>query len=131
MPAFATSMGRVLLAGSADHEIEEFLQHAPFPHYTVHTVTEADELREILRQVREQGWALVNQEFEEGVRSVSAPVFDWSQRTVASLSLSVPTSTVGLAEIHDHILPVVVESAAEISKQLGGVAASGGRPSIG
>lgn len=131
LPAFATSMGRVLLAGLPGHEIEEFLQHAPFPRYTTHTVTEADELREVLRQVREQGWALINQEFEEGVRSFSAPVLDLSQRTVASLSMSVPTSTVSLAEIYDHILPVVVESAAEISKQLGGAAASGGRLSIG
>ena len=121
LPAFATSMGRVLLAGLPDHEIDEFLQHAPFPHYTAHTVTEAGQLREILRQVRGQGWALVNQEFEEGVRSFSAPVLDSEQRTVASLSMSVPASTVSLEEIHNQILPVIIESARDISKQLGGV----------
>lgn len=120
LPAPATSMGRVLVAGLPDHEIESFLAHAPFPRYTAHTVTDADALRGILHQVRAQGWALVNQEFEEGVRSFSAPVLDSGQRTVASLSMSVPASTVSLEEIHDQILPVIIEFAREISKQLGG-----------
>lgn len=122
LPAFATSMGRVLLAGLPDHDINGFLRHAPFPAYTAHTVTDVDELRAILRRVYEQGWALVNQEFEEGVRSFSAPVLDAEQRTVASLSMSVPASSVGLDEIHEQILPVVIEHARAISKQLGGIA---------
>lgn len=128
LPAFATSMGRVLLAGLPEHEVEGFLAHAPFPRYTAHTVTEAGQLREILRQVRKQGWALVNQEFEEGVRSFSAPVLDSEQRTVASLSMSVPASNVGLDEVHEQILPVVIESAREISKQLGATGMWPGRP---
>jgi IclR family pca regulon transcriptional regulator len=119
LPAFATSMGRMLLAELPAHEIEEFLSHAPFPRITARTVTGADELREILRQVREQGWALVDQEFEEGVRSFSAPVREAGCRVIASLSMSVPASALSLDEIRTETLPVLIEAAMEISKELG------------
>ncbi|MFF5990978.1 IclR family transcriptional regulator domain-containing protein [Prauserella flavalba] len=119
LPAFATSMGRVLLAWLPEHEIEEFLRHAPLPRITARTVTDPDRLREILREVRARGWALVDQEFEEGVRSFSAPVLDSGGRAIASLSMSVPAGDVGVAEIEAETLPVIVEAAREISKQLG------------
>ncbi|MGH3951839.1 MAG: IclR family transcriptional regulator, partial [Pseudonocardiaceae bacterium] len=119
LPAFATSMGRTLLAALPDHEIEKFLQHGPFAQFTAQTVTSPDRLRDILRAVRRQGWAFVDQEFEEGVRSFSAPVRDSGGHVIATLSMSVPASTVGLDEIHTEILPVIIEAAHEISKQLG------------
>ncbi|PRX44617.1 IclR family transcriptional regulator [Prauserella shujinwangii] len=119
LPAYATSMGRMLLAGLPDHEIEEFLRHGQFPRITARTVTDPARLREILHEVRRQGWALVDQEFEEGVRSFSAPVRDSGDRVIATLSMSVPAGTLSLAEIHGETLPVVVEAAREISKQLG------------
>ncbi|MGH3519961.1 MAG: IclR family transcriptional regulator domain-containing protein [Haloechinothrix sp.] len=119
LPAFATSMGRMLLAGLPDHAVEDFLQHEPFPQFTAQTVTNPKRLREIIREVRSQGWALVDQEFEEGVRSFSAPILDSGGRVIATLSMSVPASSVGIEEIHTEILPVVIEAAHEISKQLG------------
>jgi IclR family pca regulon transcriptional regulator len=119
LPAFATSMGRMLLAELPGHEIEEFLRHGPFPRFTAQTVTDPVRLRDILRDVRRQGWSLVDQEFEEGVRSFSAPVRDSGGHVIATLSMSVAASTVGLDEIHSEILPVVIEAAQEISKQLG------------
>ncbi|MQA10514.1 MAG: helix-turn-helix domain-containing protein [Pseudonocardiaceae bacterium] len=119
LPAFATSMGRMLLASLPDHDIDEFLRRDSFPPITARTITEPDCLRTILAEVRNQGWALVDQEFEEGVRSFSAPVRDSSNRVIATLSMSVPASAVGLDEIRTELLPVVIEAAREISKQLG------------
>lgn len=124
LPAFATSMGRMLLSGLPEHEIEEFLRRDSFPRLTARTVTEPERLREILREVRAQGWALVDQEFEEGVRSFSAPIRDAADRIIATLSMSVPASVVSIDALHEETLPVVIEAAAAISKQLG--APSGG-----
>lgn len=124
LPAHATSMGRVLLAGLPDHDVEAFLRKAPFPRLTAHTKVTAEELMSVLSTTRARGWALVDQEFEEGVRSFSAPVRDVAGSTIASLSMSVPAGELGVDEIHREILPVVVDAAGEIGRQLGAPAAA-------
>ncbi|SNR73973.1 transcriptional regulator, IclR family [Haloechinothrix alba] len=119
LPAYATSMGRVLLAGLADGEIDRFLGQVTLHPLTPRTVTDVDRLREILFEVREHGWALVDQELEEGVRSFSAPVRDSTNRVVASLSMSCHAANVSMETIHNEYLPVVIKAAAEISTRLG------------
>jgi IclR family pca regulon transcriptional regulator len=119
LPAYATSMGRVLLANLRDTEIDAFLQKASMPQLTARTITDPDRLREVLLDVRERGWALVDQEFEEGVRSFSAPIREAAGRVIATLSMSVPARSVSLESINADLLPVVREAAHEISEQLG------------
>jgi IclR family transcriptional regulator, pca regulon regulatory protein len=119
LPAFATAIGRVLVAGLTDREIDSFLQHAPFPQITAQTVTDPGRLRAVLAQVREQGWALVDQEYEEGVRSFSAPVRDSAGRVVAALGMSVPAGSYSVPQIMSECLPVIIEAANGIGKQLG------------
>lgn len=119
LPAYATSMGRVLLAGLPDHELEAFLGRAPFPRLTASTKTTAAELVSVLSTTRARGWALVDQEFEEGVRSFSAPVRDVRMSTIASLSMSVRADELSVDEISRELVPVLLEAAAEIGKQLG------------
>ena len=85
-PAHATSMGRVLLAGLPDDALEEFLAGADLPRLTARTVSTADALRRELRRVRAQGWALVDQELEEGLRSVAAPIRDRSGDVIAAIT---------------------------------------------
>jgi IclR family pca regulon transcriptional regulator len=82
-------------------------------------VTDLSVLRGRLDEVRRQGWALVDQEFEEGVRSLSAPVRDAGGRVIATLSMSVPARSYSIEEIKESLLPVVRDNAAEISKRLG------------
>ncbi|MCP2251689.1 transcriptional regulator, IclR family [Prauserella aidingensis] len=119
LPAYATSMGRVLLADLPDHELDAFLARAPFPRLTASTKVTAEELMSALSTTRAHGWALVDQEFEEGVRSFSAPVRDARATTVASLSMSVRADELSVDEIRHELVPVVTEAAVEISKQLG------------
>jgi IclR family pca regulon transcriptional regulator len=119
LPAYATSMGRVLLAGLPDHQLEEVLAGITLSPLTAHTVTDLSVLRGRLDEVRRQGWALVDQEFEEGVRSLSAPVRDAGGRVIATLSMSVPARSYSIEEIKESLLPVVRDNAAEISKRLG------------
>src|SRR5215208_135976 len=74
LPAYSTSMGRVLLADLPTEDLEAFLATGPFEATTERTVTDPDELRTVVRRVREQGWSLVDQELEMGLRSISAPI---------------------------------------------------------
>lgn len=113
MPAFATAAGRVLLAGQRDVSLT-----GPFPRLTPCTETDPVRLGEIVAEVRERGWALVDQEYEEGLRSFSAPVRDSAGWVVAALGMSVP-STVDLSVIAQEYVPILVSAANEISTALG------------
>ncbi len=124
LPAYATSMGRTLLADLPPAEIDEFLRHATLQPLTARTETDPDALRRVLADIREQGWALVDQEFEEGVRSFSAPVRDSTCRVIATISMSCPAISVDLDTIHGEYLPVVRKAAAAVTEQLGGAAAA-------
>ncbi|WP_312871624.1 IclR family transcriptional regulator domain-containing protein [Amycolatopsis acididurans] len=119
LPAFATSMGRVLLAGLPEHQLEEVLAGIMLTPLTAHTVTELACLRKILDDVRCRGWEIVDQQFEEGVRSLSAPVRDAGGRVIAALSMSVPARAYAMEQIEEELLPVIAENAGEISKRLG------------
>ncbi|HEU5470569.1 MAG TPA: IclR family transcriptional regulator C-terminal domain-containing protein [Actinophytocola sp.] len=119
LPAFASAIGRVLLAGLPDPEVDSFLRNARFPRLTAHTETDPVRLRQIITEVRERGWEVVDQELEEGVRSFSAPVRASGGRVVAALGMSVAAGSVGLPEIHSAYLPAIVKAAGAISSRLG------------
>lgn len=87
-PAYATSMGRVLLAGLPEDRREQYLRTAVFEQLTPHTKAAAPELAQELRRVREQGWSLVDQEFEMGLRSLAVPVKGANGAVVAALNVS-------------------------------------------
>ncbi|KAA5825864.1 IclR family transcriptional regulator C-terminal domain-containing protein [Saccharopolyspora hirsuta] len=119
LPAYATSMGRVLLSGLPESELEAFLNAVELHPLTAHTITDRERLREAVERARERGWAVVDQEFEVGVRSFSAPVKDATGHVIASLSMSCSARDVDLDTIHAEHLPVLVRAAARISEQLG------------
>jgi IclR family transcriptional regulator, pca regulon regulatory protein len=127
LPAYASAIGRVLLAGLPETDIEAFLGNGPFPRLTARTETDPDRLRARLAEVRRRGWELVDQELEEGVRSFSAPVRASGGRVVAALGMSVPAGTVTISEIQREYLPPVIKAADQISGRLG---ASYGRESV-
>jgi IclR family pca regulon transcriptional regulator len=84
-PAYATSMGRVLLAAQSDERLDEYLESASLRGLTGHTITSATALRRELRKIRAQGWALVDQELEEGLRSIAAPIRDADGQVIAAV----------------------------------------------
>src|SRR3954462_1595005 len=92
LPAYATSMGRVLLANLPEEELEERLARVEFKPLTKRTVKDATALRKVLAGVRKQGYALTDQELEEGLRSVAVPIRDSSGDVVAALNVSVHAS---------------------------------------
>jgi IclR family transcriptional regulator, pca regulon regulatory protein len=119
LPAFATSMGRVLLAGLPAEEIERLLAGAlPVTRHTSKTIIEPKELLREIEQVRRQGWALVDQELEQGLRSVAAPVLDCAQAPIAALNVGTHASRWTIQRLTQEALPLLKHTAAQISRLL-------------
>lgn len=119
LPAYATSMGRVLLASLPPAELDEYLSRVKLLALTSRTVTDADTLRSRLDDVREQGWALVDQELEEGVRSVAAPVCDARGHVVGAVNVSGHAARTTLDHLRREFLPALLETADAITRGLG------------
>ena len=113
-PAYATSMGRVLLAGLPDDALEAYLARASLDRLTPRTVTSAAALRTELRRVRAQGWALVDQELEEGLRAVAAPIRDRAGQVVAAVNVSGHASRWPLESVRRDLVPPLLATAARI-----------------
>jgi IclR family pca regulon transcriptional regulator len=118
-PAYATSMGRVLLAGLPDAELDSYLRAVRLRPFTTGTVTDAGALRTELARIRRQGWALVDQELEHGLRSLAAPIRDGRGEVVSAMNLSTPASARTLEAIRRDLLPRLLETAAAIERDLG------------
>lgn len=125
LPAHATSMGRVLLAGLPPRELDAFLDGTALEPYTPRTVVDADRLRRVVGEVREQGWALVDQELELGLRSIAAPLRDADGRVIAALNVSAAASRVPADDLFARFLPPLLETAGAISTAIARSARSG------
>jgi IclR family pca regulon transcriptional regulator len=88
LPAYCTSMGRVLLAALDDARLDEVLDASSLVARTPRTIIDRDALKEAIAVVRRQGWAIVDQELEEGLISMSAPIRDRQGRVIAALNIS-------------------------------------------
>ena len=117
-PAHATSMGRVLLAALTDDELDAYLERADLRALTPRTIADAGTLRRELARIRRQGWALVDQELEEGLRSVAAPIRDREGRVVAAVNVSAHASRVSNEAIRSGLLPPLLDTAARIEADL-------------
>lgn len=91
LPAHAVSMGRVLLAGLADDELERYLQTAAFKRLTSATVVDPDVLRERILEARKQGYAWIDGELDEAICGLAVPVRNQEGDTVAAINVSLPT----------------------------------------
>jgi IclR family transcriptional regulator, pca regulon regulatory protein len=119
LPAVHTSMGRAILAYRPPAEVQELLERvAPIRPYTPKTVTDARELAADLEQVRKQGWALVDQELEVGLRSLAVPLFDFNNCAIAALNIATHASRWTVSALQKDALPVLREAAHAVSALL-------------
>ena len=126
LPAYATSMGRVLLASLSPHALDEYFEQARLEPLTRRTVTSEDELRQILEVVRSQGWSMVDQELEEGVRSVATPIRNSRREVIGALNVSTHAGRVTKDHLRKHILPQLLRTGDLINADLGLVDADSG-----
>lgn len=117
-PAYATSMGRVLLAGLADEDLDAYLARVQLTRFTTRTVSSTRALRTELLKVRAQGYAIVDQELEEGLRSVAAPILDRADRVVAAMNISVHASRNTVDSMRRDLLPKLLDAAAKVNADL-------------
>ncbi|RJQ78357.1 IclR family transcriptional regulator domain-containing protein [Amycolatopsis panacis] len=117
-PAYATSMGHVLLADMTPVELEAFLIVTDFERLTENTLTDRESLNAELAVVGRQGWAMVDQELEEGLRSVAAPIRDSRGRAVAAINISTHASRTSAETARNDLVPPLLATAAAISADL-------------
>jgi IclR family transcriptional regulator, pca regulon regulatory protein len=117
-PAYATSMGRVLLAGRPDDWLDAYLESTKLRALTSHTIADPSSLRAELRKIRAQGWAVVDQELEEGLRSVAAPIHDGEGRVIAAVNVSTHAGRRSIADVIDDLLEPLLRTARLIESDL-------------
>lgn len=118
LPAYCTSMGRILLAALDDASLRDYLDHADLQAKTSRTVHTPQALLECLQQVRQQGWCIVDQELEQSLRSIAVPVYDASGQVVAALNVSTHAGRVSRNELEQRFLPGLLGASRDLSAQL-------------
>lgn len=119
LPAYCTSLGRMLLSALPPDQMMQVLQASERTARTRYTVTDVNELAAKIAQVRKQGWSLVNQELEEGLVSLAAPITDRSGQTVAALNISGQANRSSAKVMQETMLPQLLAAAQVISSRLG------------
>jgi IclR family pca regulon transcriptional regulator len=118
LPAYCTSMGRMLLSALPPDAMMNVLQASDRTARTCFTVTDVDELAAKIAQVRNQGWSLVDQELEEGLVSMAAPITDRSGHTIAAINISGQANRTSAKVMQETMLPRLLAAAQSISSQL-------------
>jgi IclR family pca regulon transcriptional regulator len=105
LPAYCTSLGRAILAYQPEDVIAAYLQRVRLEARTPKTVTDKTEFRAVLEATRAQGYALVNEELEFGLRSIAVPVIQKSGQVTIALNLSAQAGRVSADEMRERYLP--------------------------
>jgi IclR family transcriptional regulator, pca regulon regulatory protein len=124
LPAFCSSMGRVLLAGLEADALEQWLRALRPQPWTRFTLTDKTDLRATLERTRTQGYAYVEQELQEGLCSIAVGVRDQRGQTVAALNAGMPFRVGARAHALKKVLPVLRDAALDIERSLSGSAGS-------
>jgi IclR family pca regulon transcriptional regulator len=115
LPAYCTSMGRVLLAYLPTDQLESYLAKVVLTPYTTRTVNSIEKLRLHLRNIRRSGYAICDQEYEVGLRSLAVPVYAPSGRAVATINLSGNAQRMTAMDMQTRFLPHLRNAANELS----------------
>jgi IclR family pca regulon transcriptional regulator len=118
LPAYCTSMGRVLLAALPHDTLESYLERNPLRPRTERTVTRMDEFLDTLDRVRRDGVALVDQELEIGLRSIAVPVHARSGAVVGALNIGTQAGRISLGLMQSQLLPRLREAAQRLGTLL-------------
>jgi IclR family pca regulon transcriptional regulator len=117
LPAYATSMGRVLLADLSSSELDKVLKQIKFKRFTSRTVSNRPDLLKVLEGVKKRGYAVLDQELEKGLRAISVPVRS-GQRVVAAMTVGAHSARVSESQMTSYVLPTLKLAASEIERTL-------------
>jgi DNA-binding IclR family transcriptional regulator len=118
VPAYCTALGKMLLSGLDGAALDQYLKGAALKPLTSYTITDAGRLRGELRTVREQRYAVDNEEFHEGSLCIAAPIYDYRESMLAAASLSVSKPVVAGGQLQ-RFVDVICDAALRISREMG------------
>lgn len=118
LPAYCSSMGRVLLAGLSDEALDQTLAETELVARTPYTLTDPTSLREEILRVRSQGWCIIDQELELGLISVAAPIKGRNGRYTAAINIGMHSSRVSREQVETDILPKLLATARQITESV-------------
>jgi DNA-binding IclR family transcriptional regulator len=119
LPAYCTASGKIQLAFESQDHLRELFKDRALRQLTANTIADFDRLLEHLAEVARQGFAVDNEELEEGVCCLAAPVRDYSHKVVAGVGLSGPVWRFSPERIQNELVPLVKEAGTKISQRLG------------
>ena len=117
-PAYCTGVGKALLAHLSEEKLEAYLAQTPLRSFTKNTITSAVELKRHLQQLRARGYAIDDQEIDEGLRCIGAPVRNHTGEVVAAISIAGPATRIAKRNVRE-FASYVTAAADSISRQLG------------
>jgi len=118
-PAHSSAVGKMILANFSEEELQSFFKEKSLVRRTENTITDPVQLREHLKTVRKQGYAVDDEENEKGIRCVAAPIYNEIGKTVAAISITAPAFRVTKKVIQETLKKEVMETASRISERLG------------
>jgi IclR family pca regulon transcriptional regulator len=118
LPAWATAMGRVLLSDLSPDQLDEYFGKVTLEPLAERTITDETELRRIIGNARANGWTLVDQEVEEGVRSLAVPIRSPSGKVEAALTVCSHAYRVSVERVMEEFLPLVLDTSQRIAGEL-------------
>jgi len=121
LPALYTSMGRVMLAQLPKNELENHLAGLKLNPPTAQSIKTLAMMRKELEKVRRDGYCILDQELETGLRSIGVAIGSHINGTYAAINVSVPASRISIEDLKEKICPLLQSTAKEINKELGNV----------
>jgi IclR family transcriptional regulator, pca regulon regulatory protein len=118
LPAYACSIGRVLLASLPPAALDRYFRHAKFTRFTKFTIVDQAVLRAKLQEVRDQGWCHVHDEIENGVGGVSVPLIGVGGQTISALNVSANSERTSIRMVKTRIVPLLKEASAALTREL-------------
>ncbi len=117
-PSHCTGVGKAMLAWMDHEERKQIIKDHGLPKFTVKTIIDEETLYNHLEDIRKNGYAIDDEENEEGLRCVAAPIMDHSGKVIAAISIAGPTTRMTLDSLEE-MAKLVVEAGLEISRELG------------
>jgi IclR family transcriptional regulator, pca regulon regulatory protein len=114
LPAYCTSMGRVLLASLPQNTLKDYLSNVKIKRHTNRTIFSITKLQQVIEKVRRKGYAIIDQELEIGLQSIAVPIEDRVGKVVAAMNIGTHSSRSSIAEMETKFLPPLKEAAHEL-----------------
>ena len=112
--AHGSAMGKVMLANLAEQDLEEYLRTAELKRHTPNTITNKTELRNDLKRIRENGYAIDDVELFEDIRCVAAPIFNSASKVIAAISISGPVFRMTREKIDNEYISAVKQKSCRL-----------------